>query len=49
MSVIFIALPIALALAAAALVGFGWAVRTGQMDDLRTPAMRILHDDDDEN
>ncbi len=45
MSVIFIALPVAIALAAAAVWGFVWAVRGGQMDDLETPPRRILFDD----
>ena len=27
---------------------FVWAVRSGQLDDLDTPAVRILSDDDDE-
>jgi len=46
MSVIFIALPIALLLAAGAVVGFIWAVRGGQFDDLDTPPIRIIFDDD---
>lgn len=45
MSVIYIALPIAIALAAAALLGFAWMVREGQLDDLDTPPIRMLHDD----
>jgi len=28
------------------LVGLIWAVRSGQMDDLQTPALRMLNDDD---
>ena len=47
MSVIFIVLPLAIALAAIALSGFAWAVRGGQFDDLDTPAVRIIIDDDD--
>lgn len=46
MSVIFIALPVALALAAAALTAFAWAAREGQFDDLDTPAVRVLFDDE---
>lgn len=45
MSVIYIVLPLAIVLAVAAVTAFAWAVRSGQMDDLRTPALRILHDD----
>ncbi|QDU76799.1 Cytochrome oxidase maturation protein cbb3-type [Bremerella volcania] len=45
MSVIYIALPIALLLATLAVIGFVWSVREGQLDDLETPAVRILEDD----
>lgn len=48
MSVVFIVLPIALLLAAAAVAAFAWALRGGQLDDLETPAVRILVEDDDE-
>lgn len=46
MSVIYILLPVAVVLAIAALSGFIWAVRRGQFDDMDTPAVRILHDDE---
>ncbi len=46
MSVIFVVLPLALVLAGAALAAFIWAVRQGQLDDLDTPALRMLHDDE---
>jgi cbb3-type cytochrome oxidase maturation protein len=46
MSVVYIALPIALLLALAGLIAFIWAVRSGQLDDLETPGLRILGDDD---
>lgn len=46
MSVLFIVLPLALIVVAAAVVAFLWASRGGQFDDLDTPAMRMLHDDD---
>ena len=45
MSVIFVALPVALAIGALAVGAFVWAVRTGQFDDLDTPPQRILFDD----
>lgn len=48
MSLVFIALPAALLLAAAGIVAFVWAIRKGQYDDLDTPAVRMLHDDEDE-
>ncbi|MCH5374771.1 MAG: cbb3-type cytochrome oxidase assembly protein CcoS [Planctomycetes bacterium] len=48
MSVIYILLPAAALLAAAGVAAFIWAVRRGQFDDLDTPAIRMLHDDEDE-
>ena len=35
-------------LAAVAVLAFIWAVKRGQFDDLDTPAVRILHDDEEE-
>ena len=46
MSVMFVLLPVALLFAGATLGVFLWAVRAGQFDDLETPSVRILHDDD---
>ena len=46
MAVMFVLLPAALLFAAAAVIVFAWAARSGQFDDLETPAMRILGDDD---
>jgi len=48
MSVVYIALPVALLLALAGVIAFIWAVRSGQLDDLETPSQRILGDDDDQ-
>jgi cbb3-type cytochrome oxidase maturation protein len=47
MSVVYVLLPVAVALAVAAVAAFIWAVRRGQFDDLDTPAVRILHDDEE--
>jgi cbb3-type cytochrome oxidase maturation protein len=47
MSVIFIVLPLALLAAAAAVAAFIWSARDGQMDDLDTPSIRMLLDDDE--
>jgi cbb3-type cytochrome oxidase maturation protein len=47
MSVIFIVLPLATGLAAVALIAFTWAVRGGQFDDLDTPAVRMVVEDDE--
>jgi len=46
MAVMFVLLPAALLFAAAAVLVFAWAARSGQFDDLETPAMRILGDDE---
>lgn len=46
MSVIYVVLPIALVLLAGAIAAYAWAARKGQFDDLQTPPMRALHDDD---
>lgn len=46
MSVIYVVLPIALVLLGGAIGAYAWAARRGQFDDLTTPAMRVLHDDD---
>ena len=48
MSVVYILLPVATLLAVVAVGAFIWAVRRGQFDDLDTPAVRILHDDEEE-
>lgn len=45
MSVLFIAVPIALALALGSLVACVWCIRIGQYEDLDTPAVRMLFDD----
>jgi len=45
-SVIFVLLPLALVFAAAALGVFLWAALSGQYDDVHTPALRILYDDE---
>jgi cbb3-type cytochrome oxidase maturation protein len=47
MSVIFIVLPLALIVVLAAVAAFAWAARRGQFDDLETPAIRMLHDEDE--
>jgi cbb3-type cytochrome oxidase maturation protein len=44
MSVIFMILPFTLLLSAVAAVAFAWATRSGQFDDLKTPAVRAVHD-----
>lgn len=46
MSALFVILPLALLLVSFAVGGFLWAARRGQFDDLDTPAVRVLHDDE---
>jgi cbb3-type cytochrome oxidase maturation protein len=46
MSVLYVVIPIALLMSVGAVATFLWAVRRGQFDDLSTPSMRMLHDDD---
>jgi len=48
MSVLYVVLPLSLLLAVAAVVTFVWAVRSGQMDDLETPGVRILVEEDED-
>jgi cbb3-type cytochrome oxidase maturation protein len=45
MSIIFLILPVTLVLCAGAVGAFAWATRSGQFDDLETPAIRLLHDE----
>lgn len=47
MSVLYIALPIALVIGSLAVWAFVASVRQGQFDDLDTPPMRMLFDDVD--
>ena len=46
MSVLYIVVPLALGIVAIAVGAFVWAANRGQFDDLDTPAVRMLHDDD---
>lgn len=47
MSVLYIVLPLAFVAAGLAVIAFLWAVRGGQFDDLDTPPVRMLLDDDE--
>ena len=46
MSILYILIPLALLLLGGAVWAFFWAVGSGQFDDLDTPAVRIIMDDD---
>lgn len=46
MGILLLLIPISLALLGVAVWAFWWAVRRGQFDDLDTPALHILTDDE---
>lgn len=45
MSVLYVARPVALALASLTVAAFAFSVRGGQFDDLETPPLRMFFDD----
>ncbi len=47
MSILFVLIPLAMLLLGVALGAFFWAVGHGQFDDLETPGVRVLFDDDE--
>jgi cbb3-type cytochrome oxidase maturation protein len=42
MIIIFLLIPVSIAIAGSFLVAFLWAVRSGQYEDTETPSMRLL-------
>ncbi len=46
MEILYILVPLSIILVALAIAIFGWAVKSGQYDDLEGPAHSILYDDD---
>ena len=46
MSILYLLIPLGLLLLALSVWAFFWAVRSGQFDDLKSPAVQILLDDD---
>lgn len=46
MSILYFLVPLALLLAGLGVYGFLWSVRDGQYDDVTTPALRILFEDE---
>lgn len=46
MSILYLLVPLATLLAGFAAAAFVWSARRGQLDDLVTPALRMLHDDE---
>ncbi|MEL7185620.1 MAG: cbb3-type cytochrome oxidase assembly protein CcoS [Pseudomonadota bacterium] len=47
MSILYVLIPLALIVLGLAVWAFFWAVGSGQFDDMDTPAMRVLMDDDE--
>lgn len=47
MNIVFLLLPLSLLLALIGVGAYFWLLRNGQLDDLETPAMRILWDSDE--
>jgi cbb3-type cytochrome oxidase maturation protein len=45
MTILLLLIPLSLVLLGAAIWAFAWAVRSGQFDDLETPAIDILAED----
>ncbi len=45
MSILYLVVPLALVIVAVALGGYLWAVKSGQMDDLETPGIRVIRDE----
>ena len=46
MNILYLLIPLGLVLLGCAIAAFFWAVRSGQFDDLETPAMSVVMDDD---
>lgn len=46
MSALFVVLPLALLVVLVALAAYLWAARHGQFDDLTTPALRMLNEEE---
>jgi cbb3-type cytochrome oxidase maturation protein len=45
MNILLFLIPLALLIAGAAAAAFIWSVRSGQLDDLDTPPLRLLTED----
>ena len=49
MEILYIMIGLSLLMAIGFLVAFVWSIKTGQQEDLITPAMRILQEDEKTN
>jgi len=47
MNILYLLIPLGLVLVSVMVFAFFWAVKRGQFDDLDTPAVQILLDDDE--
>ena len=47
MDLLYAIVPFSMLLLTLAIIGFFWAIRSGQFDDMDSPAHRILFDDDE--
>ena len=47
MEIIYLLIPLSIILVGLIVAGFFWAVNSGQFDDLKGPAYRILQDEDE--
>ena len=48
MDIIYILIPLSIVLIGIAVTVLFWAIKSGQFDDMDSPAHRILFDDDDQ-
>ncbi len=48
MDIIYILIPLSILIVGVAISVLFWAIKSGQFDDLDSPAHRILFDDDDQ-
>jgi cbb3-type cytochrome oxidase maturation protein len=45
MTILYLVVPLALVIVSVGVLGYLWAVKNGQMDDLETPGIRVIRDD----
>ncbi|HCH24307.1 MAG TPA: cbb3-type cytochrome oxidase assembly protein CcoS [Oceanospirillaceae bacterium] len=48
MNIVFLLIPVAIILVAVAAYALHWSLKSGQFDDMDSPASKILFDDDDD-
>jgi cbb3-type cytochrome oxidase maturation protein len=49
MEIMYLMIGLSLFMAIGFVIAFVWSIKTGQQEDLITPAMRILHEDEKTN